>query len=397
MNWKNRIRQPSFRGVPFEVEGDEMEGGRRVVTHEYPQRDTSDSEDLGLKAKTYSLTVFQVGKDYMSWRDKLIQACDEPGPGLLVHPQFGSIDVNCTGYRVTHTAGKLGLVGFQLRFIISGKAVNPGSAIRTSDVLFDKAGQASDSAIDLLDSRFSLSSVPSFVSESSHAAFVRTAELVGFTRSAVVDPVAFAKTLAGLSSVTPAELATMQPGTALGRLFREAEFSMIGDMPNPTGRMAEMLAVSKGSAVAVLPSFATASRLQEAENLNGLGDFLRQMGVAEAARAASGVTPETARDAVRMTRDITAAIDDVLETTTDDSIFTTFTDLRVAAVRDLSIRARQAKQIREFTPTMTGPALVAAHRACDRGAQETDEMVRRNRVRHPGFVGVLPLEVLVDA
>ena len=38
--WKMRLRAASFRGVPFGVTADESEGGRRTVTHEFPQRET---------------------------------------------------------------------------------------------------------------------------------------------------------------------------------------------------------------------------------------------------------------------------------------------------------------------------------------------------------------------
>ena len=45
--WKMRLRAASFRGVPFGVTADESEGGRRTVTHEFPQRETPYVEDLG--------------------------------------------------------------------------------------------------------------------------------------------------------------------------------------------------------------------------------------------------------------------------------------------------------------------------------------------------------------
>ena len=37
--WKMQLRAASFRGVSFGVTADESEGGRRTVTHEFPQRE----------------------------------------------------------------------------------------------------------------------------------------------------------------------------------------------------------------------------------------------------------------------------------------------------------------------------------------------------------------------
>ncbi|HCS4673821.1 TPA: DNA circularization N-terminal domain-containing protein, partial [Escherichia coli] len=47
MTWKDRLQDASFRGVPFKVEEESAGAGRRVETHEYPNRDKPYTEDLG--------------------------------------------------------------------------------------------------------------------------------------------------------------------------------------------------------------------------------------------------------------------------------------------------------------------------------------------------------------
>lgn len=47
MTWKYRLQDASFRGVPFKVEEESAGTGRRVETHEYPNRDKPYTEDLG--------------------------------------------------------------------------------------------------------------------------------------------------------------------------------------------------------------------------------------------------------------------------------------------------------------------------------------------------------------
>lgn len=45
MAWKDRLQDASFRGVPFKFEGEGAAVGRRVETHEYPNRDKPYTED----------------------------------------------------------------------------------------------------------------------------------------------------------------------------------------------------------------------------------------------------------------------------------------------------------------------------------------------------------------
>ncbi len=47
MNWADKYQQAFFRGVPFYVERAELEAGRRLQVHTFPNRETPYTEDLG--------------------------------------------------------------------------------------------------------------------------------------------------------------------------------------------------------------------------------------------------------------------------------------------------------------------------------------------------------------
>ena len=68
------LRTASFNGVPFEVNAGSIVVGRRVVTHEFPQRDTPYSEDLGRAYRQFSLTGFVTGADYIEKARRLQNA-----------------------------------------------------------------------------------------------------------------------------------------------------------------------------------------------------------------------------------------------------------------------------------------------------------------------------------
>ncbi|MBJ5519702.1 DNA circularization N-terminal domain-containing protein, partial [Salmonella enterica subsp. enterica serovar Meleagridis] len=88
MTWKDRLQDASFRGVPFKVEEENAGTGRRVETHEYPNRDKPYTEDLGKVTFRPSITAYVVGDDCFDQRDRLIDALNKPGPGTLVHPTY---------------------------------------------------------------------------------------------------------------------------------------------------------------------------------------------------------------------------------------------------------------------------------------------------------------------
>ncbi|HGW7256049.1 TPA: DNA circularization N-terminal domain-containing protein, partial [Escherichia coli] len=95
--WREKLLEASFRGVPFKVEEESAGTGRRVETHEYPNRDKPYTEDLGKVTFRPSITAYVVGDDCFDQRDRLIDALNKPGPGTLVHPTYGEMKVCVDG------------------------------------------------------------------------------------------------------------------------------------------------------------------------------------------------------------------------------------------------------------------------------------------------------------
>lgn len=145
--WQSRLRQASFKGMPFGVESHSSTQGRRVQIHEYPLRDDPYIEDLGKRAKEFSITGFVVGKNYMADRDRLLDACNQGGVGQLVHPYLGVKFVVCTAVSVSESADDGGVARFELSFVESGKNQFPIQAndwvsrlLKSIDELDDKLG-----------------------------------------------------------------------------------------------------------------------------------------------------------------------------------------------------------------------------------------------------------------
>ena len=143
MAWKERLQPASFRGIPFEVDSAELGGGRRLARHEYPLRNEPYAEDLGRKARTWTITAFLIGEDYDLVRNRLLRACEADGPGTLVHPYLGELQVLVESYRVSErkTEGRVARV--TMTFAEAGRlGLAEGQADDTSRLVRDRATAA---------------------------------------------------------------------------------------------------------------------------------------------------------------------------------------------------------------------------------------------------------------
>ena len=111
---------------PFKVEEESAGTGRRVETHEYPNRDKPYTEDLGKVTFRPSITAYVVGDDCFDQRDRLIEALNKPGPGTLVHPTYGELKVCVDGeVRVSTSKSEGRIVRFDLKFVEAGELFTP--------------------------------------------------------------------------------------------------------------------------------------------------------------------------------------------------------------------------------------------------------------------------------
>lgn len=123
MTWKDGLRPASFRGVAFHTRDRGSESGRAIVTHEYPKRNTPYSEDMGREARKWSVDAYVVGDDYMSRRDALIRACEQPGPAAYTDHWGRSGRVVCDKVAVKETSDEGRMARLTLSFIEAGAAM----------------------------------------------------------------------------------------------------------------------------------------------------------------------------------------------------------------------------------------------------------------------------------
>ncbi len=122
----DKLQPASFKGVSFLVDSVSTEGGRKLVTHEYPNTGRRFVEDLGDLQETFTINGFVTGIDYNVKRDALIAALKSPDRGELVHPMFGVVTVVAKPYTLSEVMTEFGVAKFTMVFEKSDESTFPG-------------------------------------------------------------------------------------------------------------------------------------------------------------------------------------------------------------------------------------------------------------------------------
>lgn len=401
MAWRDKLQKGSFRGAPFHWQKADGEVGRKSARHDYPQRDDAYIEDMGKAPREFTLEVFVLGAEYMAARDKLIAACEEPGPGTLVHPTMGTVRVALSGkVRISETTDEGGMCRFTLPFVLAGENKYPTASADTSGVVATRADAALGKVKDNFGKTFSVKAKPTFIGDAAQDLAQSVLTKVNAVRAKIPGSLvparvtSFVSTLSNIRSSTsslvhtPLDMANEYQGfmTTLSTLTDNPLSAFhayrglfgFGDDVQPVSRT-------------------TANRRLQADNQQALVDLVRQTAVIEAARLSSQIDYPSQQDAVTIRDELTDRLDGEMETTTDDDTYQALAALRFAVVQDVTSRGADLARLVSYTPNITLPALVVAHSLYG-DATLADDLVARNKIRHPGFVpGGLALEVVTDA
>jgi prophage DNA circulation protein len=130
-SWWQQLQPGSWRGVGFVLDAGDTAAGRRVAIHEYPYRDTAWAEDLGKLPRRFSIQAYLVGDDVYQQRDAMVTACEQSGPGTLLHPTLGAIQCVLLEFQTTDRRERGRYVEVQFSFILAGDVQFPSSLTAT--------------------------------------------------------------------------------------------------------------------------------------------------------------------------------------------------------------------------------------------------------------------------
>ena len=391
--WRDRFRLASFRGVPFHVAEAAGEYGRRYQHHEYPQRDTPYAEDLGRAQRKWALTGYVVGPHYMGTRDRLLAACEKAGPGKLVHPYLGELQVVCDSVRYRESNDEGGMCRFELAFAEPGTKGAP-DARRAIGAAIRGAAQALVSAAigAFVGNTFRVEGFQDFVARAAAADLLELATILEALRGPTLQ---VPDTLAVTTRRRILALATLSPEAvppediAAAVLDAVAAFAESVAVPVALDGLAALTLVSfPGPATAT----ATPARAQEAENAASLTALTHQAAAAALPDPVSTVPLASYEDLVAV-RSRVVALCDRVEADATDPVYEALAALRAQAIAELSVRGASLRPLRPYQTAVPRPSLTLAQRLYQDPAR-ADALVARTHAPHPGF---LPVTGLVEA
>lgn len=149
MSWREELRPPSFRGVPFKIEANTRFGGRRGFTFEFAKSERSSDEDLGRRVTRVAISAYVIGDDYLDQADDLEAALQREGAGLLVLSTMGQATMRCETYQRIETKDQGGLARFEMIFVRSQVGVGAPSGRENTQAAARSAAAQNATAAEL--------------------------------------------------------------------------------------------------------------------------------------------------------------------------------------------------------------------------------------------------------
>lgn len=416
MAWRDNYRAATFRGVGFFVATADSNHGRRQAVHETAQRDIPYTEDLGRKSREFGIAGYLLGKDYDVAREELIKACEQAGPGVLVHPYRGELNVVCRGLTVSESSEEGGKCTISMSFLEAGEASYPSAKIDSVNAISEKGNEVTEAAKGNFVSDFLTKGYPSFVADAATAQikdlsdFLSSPEfIVSSDIQAVSDYYDKVKSIGANAFEliqAPIEFAD-QVIDAIGSVrssFGGSAFGMLMDLYD------QYFSSDDHSS----RSGSTPSRQQVVKNSNAVAGLVRQAAISQAASAAvitqtteavsNGGTKtvsaptkyDSYEEAITVRTELADRLDVESETTNNDLVYVAVTDLRTAVVQAVPDPDQDLPRLASYSPPQTLPSLLVAYQLYG-DAGRADDIVGRNAPRRPGFLtGGQQLEVLAN-
>lgn len=419
----------TFRGVSFVIAKSEASGGRKTVAHEYPLRDVGFVEDLGRRMRAFPVTAYVVGSDYLVKRNALLAALEETGPGSLVHPYHGNRRVAVSTWRLEESSEEGGVARFSIEFLETEAAAFSPSVVSSPGAM---TGASADHCLAVCNNRwlerykltipsgktapaFTLDSIGTLVTDYTTSLQKALSPVVKGTQELAALKAKTDAIVKGVSSLvrSPATLALR---------FTDVWKSLLLWPTTPRLGLNALLAAYRFTTAAPRPSGAlTPSRTVEQANYDAVVSFTKVATIVQAARFATDAalvsrqtptgtldsadvdTPsellgfDSYDDAIAARDTLVDAIDTEADAAADDEVYSALLQLRADLIAAVPGERNHLARLIQFAPPVTLPSLVIAYQLYGDVAL-ADDVVARNRVRHPGFVvGGRSLQVIASA
>ncbi len=393
--YKNSLLKSSFRGIAFGITDVETTIGRRNVVHEYPLRDSPYAEDLGRKAREYTINAFVMNPNDYSASAALVAAIEgDSTPGILVHPTLGSklvVPVSCK-HLYKNTEG--GIEYFTLTFVEAGSNIVPTQVVDTQGASRSAQYALQSSATNFFSSNFNVSGYADFIATNAshrvnqYSSFVT--KYLNYSAAAVSSTsdsyTTLKKALTDLINQSGSLVFT--PETLAADIIQINSLITAVFVNDP----AKALAIIKqlfnfGDDFLTIPP-TTNLRIIEQINQTQLVYLIKNSCLSEMMIILASQTYNNSNDALSDRDGVDVLVQEqllILADNFDDDIYTALLDASVGMNEDLTNRALALPAIRYITTKDCLPALVLAYMQYEDASRDTD-IITRNNIVNPVFI-----------
>lgn len=424
------LQNAFWRGVPFKVVGAQVRKGRKIALHEYPFRDGGWAEDMGRAQKIYSFTGYLIGDLAPVMQLALDAAAEEPGPGLLIHPTIGAVNVALLSCATAVRRDAMRVIEVQFEFIEQGEQSFPLQLIATAVSVV----AASDLLVSISGGSIGSGSPGAAAAMSPTAIGAGVTTVQGFA-TACIGAAGDSAAIAALAVALPTDVGSSNgrfaagnasllqpPGTTIGGLQAQvalqrgavvtagiAAAAAVNEFTPETGPAvsAALSGLTEATRVVMsdpadqvrilthLATFVPADQFVSSSAWgteivtvrDGIASLARRMALASLARGAAAYAPVSYQDAADLRASIAAAFDAEITAAGDageDDVYAALKALRAAVIADLTTRGASLPQTLEVTFATALPSLTLAQMLY-RDASRSDEIAREVTVPHPAF------------
>lgn len=411
--WRESLLPASFRGVSFFIDAAAVPVGRKGQLHEFPKRDEPYFEQMGLQAQVHKLTAFVIGPNCFEQRDKLLEALEKEGPGELVHPWLGRMQVQAGECDLQHDRREGGMARFDLTFYPDFPRKFPTATANTQK----QVSQASTGVLDSALGRYAAAmakidaariNTGLLRSNLSGVFGVIQQQFSPFTML-YSNVTALASSLINSPSTLSSMVSSFFGGFGSGGGGSSSSGS--GYRPTVAAATQQAEAVSSINVISKNGGADTAAAGQAAADLVQDALVVQVAQVVADMPVASAVVPATSTPSVDqqviqpVERPEVPVADDVLDLRdtlstaiweaslkADPDHHQRLNSLRHALIKHLNAVAASGVRLVDVTPAESLPALVLAYRRFG-DATRSGEVVQRNSIQHPGFVPPVTLKI----
>lgn len=136
--------QATYKGVPFNIEIETQEGGRKVAVHEYPGSDSRFVEDLGKRPGIFRIQGYisstknkELGsnEDWLQQARRLTTVLEEDTEGTLELTIVGPLTVKAQSFSKTLKQVEIGRIDFNMTFLVSTPNPSPVIAVSSTQTV----------------------------------------------------------------------------------------------------------------------------------------------------------------------------------------------------------------------------------------------------------------------